>query len=175
MSPVKYAPGVVVVAGGSRIIDALGAAGGPTSLAYLNAEFGGHACPRPGLYSQARRNRKRPRLAAGINFPPPHCPSISDGSSTEPSFEYGDGTATRYLTGVGRPRPGNRRLSGTTRSVARVEICSMCAESVRRNSRFYSGWYGDVVDGRPRITMRREQMPSQQSKYGADPHLIASG
>lgn len=82
-------PGVVVVAGGSRIIDALGAAGGPTSLADLNAvNLAATLVDAAQVYIPKRGEiAKRPvtRPSPGINFPVTSIARpISDGSITEP-------------------------------------------------------------------------------------------
>ncbi|MEK7291822.1 MAG: helix-hairpin-helix domain-containing protein [Actinomycetota bacterium] len=81
-------PGVVVVAGGSRIIDALGAAGGPTSLADLNVvNLAATLVDAAQIYIPKRGEiTKRPatRPSPGINLPTASIDRpISDRSITE--------------------------------------------------------------------------------------------
>ena len=82
-------PGIVVIAGDSRVIDALSAAGGPTTRADLNSvNLAASLVDAAQVYIPKRGEVSRPRVTRplpGVNLPPASSGnSISDSVNTQP-------------------------------------------------------------------------------------------
>lgn len=100
-------PGIVVIAWGSRVINALSAAGGPTSRADLNSvnlaaplvDAAQLYIPRRGEVAKPSPNRPRP----GVNLPPPLSSAVSETTGDPQTIDVNIATEQQLdaLPGIG--------------------------------------------------------------------------